>query len=82
MPRLTRLDAPGVLHHVMGRGIERRDIYSSAVVKAREVLSWVAVRELGYSAEVARYLGVTTPCINRSISSVKKPDVEDLIESL
>jgi hypothetical protein len=52
-----------------------------AVVKAREVLSWVAVRELGYSgAEVARYLGVTTSCINRSISSVKKPDVEDLIE--
>jgi chromosomal replication initiation ATPase DnaA len=54
-----------------------------AVVKAREVLSWVAVRELGYSgAEVARYLGVTTSCINRSISSVKKPDVEDLIENL
>ena len=24
MPRLARLDAPGVLHHVMGRGIERR----------------------------------------------------------
>ena len=23
MPRLTRLDAPGVLHHVMSRGIER-----------------------------------------------------------
>ncbi len=22
MPRLARLDAPGVLHHVMGRGIE------------------------------------------------------------
>ena len=23
MPRLARLDAPGVLHHVMGQGIER-----------------------------------------------------------
>jgi hypothetical protein len=23
MPRLARLDALGVLHHVMGRGIER-----------------------------------------------------------
>jgi REP element-mobilizing transposase RayT len=54
-----------------------------AVVKAREVLSWVAVRDLGYSgAEVARYLGVTTSCINRSISSGKKPDVGDLIEKL
>ena len=27
MPRLARLDAPGVLHHVMVRGIERRAIF-------------------------------------------------------
>ncbi len=27
MPRQSRLDAPGVLHHVMGRGIEKREIF-------------------------------------------------------
>jgi REP-associated tyrosine transposase len=27
MPRLARLDAPGALHHVMGRGIEGRPIF-------------------------------------------------------
>lgn len=27
MPRSARLDAPGVLHHVIGRGIERRKIF-------------------------------------------------------
>jgi REP element-mobilizing transposase RayT len=27
MPRLARLDAPGVLHHVMARGIERRKLF-------------------------------------------------------
>jgi len=27
MPRLARLDAPGVLHHVIIRGIERRFIF-------------------------------------------------------
>lgn len=27
MPRLARLDAPGVLHHVMGRGIEKNYIF-------------------------------------------------------
>jgi REP element-mobilizing transposase RayT len=27
MPRGARIDAPGVLHHVIGRGIERRDIF-------------------------------------------------------
>ncbi len=29
MPRLARLDAPGVLHHIMIRGIERRPIFKS-----------------------------------------------------
>ena len=29
MPRLARLDAPGVLHHIMIRGIERRHIFKS-----------------------------------------------------
>ncbi len=28
MPRLPRLDAPGVLHHIMIRGIERRRIFN------------------------------------------------------
>src|SRR3989338_5518162 len=27
MPRQPRLDAPGTLHHVMGRGIERRKLF-------------------------------------------------------
>ena len=27
MPRQARLDAPGVIHHVMARGIERRKIF-------------------------------------------------------
>ena len=30
MPRGPRLDAPGVLHHVMVRGIERRRIFPAA----------------------------------------------------
>ncbi len=109
MPRLARLDAPGILHHVMGRGIERKKIfindtdrndfidrlaaiveegamdvyawvlmpnhYSISLVElrsgsrrreatiARGSISWIAVRELGYSgADVARYLGVTNSC--------------------
>jgi len=30
---MPRLDAPGVLHHVMGRGIERRKIFLSDTLK-------------------------------------------------
>lgn len=38
MPRLARLDAPGVLHHIMIRGIERRNIFKNN--KDREDLIW------------------------------------------
>ena len=31
MPRLSRLDAPGMLHHVMGRGIDRKKIFISDI---------------------------------------------------
>jgi hypothetical protein len=30
MPRLARLDAPGVLHHAIIRGIERKPIFRNA----------------------------------------------------
>ena len=53
------------------------------VVQARAVLSWVGVRELGYSgAEVARYLGVTNSCVTRIAASDTRPPVEELIEAL
>jgi REP element-mobilizing transposase RayT len=31
MPRKARIDAPGALHHIIGRGIERCDIFRDAV---------------------------------------------------
>jgi hypothetical protein len=59
-------------------GSRRRD-----VVEARCSISWIAVRELGYSgADVARYLGVSNSCVTRFVASGKKPDVDDLIKKL
>jgi hypothetical protein len=52
------------------------------VVKARQVLFWFGVRELGHSgAEVARYLGVSTSCLNRFMSLEKKPDADFTIHA-
>jgi predicted transcriptional regulator len=49
------------------------------VVKARRAMSWIGVRELGYSgADVARYLGVTNSCVTRMISSGKKEDISEI----
>jgi len=56
-------------------GSRRREI-----VEARGIVSWIAVRELGYSgADVARYLGVTNSCITKSVSSGEKPDMKDYV---
>ena len=56
-------------------GSRRREISD-----ARQVLSSLAVKELGYSgAEVARYLGVTTSCVTRVVSSGTGPKVKKYI---
>ncbi len=90
MPRLARLDVPGILHHVMGRGIERKGIcfndtdrYDFIDRLAALVQEGAAVREFGYSgADVARYLGVTNSCVTRFVAFGKKPDVDDIIRYL
>ncbi len=56
-------------------GSRRREI-----VNARRVFSWLAVKELGYSgAEVSRFLGVTTSCVTRAVSTSKKRKTEEYL---
>jgi hypothetical protein len=90
MRRLARLDAPGVLHHVMGRGIGKKVFWEDpdrsdfllrlaalGVISARNDFSRVAVRLLGHGgAGVARYLGVTSSCVTRIASQEGR--LEDL----
>jgi len=46
-----------------------------AVVQARCAMSWIGVREFGYSgADVARYLGVTNSCVTTAVSLEKEPE--------
>ena len=53
------------------------------VVEARGSISWIAVKELGYSgADVDQFLGVTNSCVTRFVASGKKPDVDDLVRKL
>ena len=53
------------------------------VVQARQAISWIGVRELGYSgADMARYLGVTNSCVTRMMSTVVKPDIDDIVLEL
>ena len=57
----------GLLPGELRSGGRRRE-----AVRARGEIARCAVRELGYSgADVARYLGVTTSCINRVVGAAK-----------
>ena len=58
MPRQSRIDAPGALHHVMIRGIERREIFQDD--KDRESF-------LDRLASVDRELGISPSAVSKSI---------------
>lgn len=65
----------GILLGELGSGSRRHEI-----LEARRILSWLAVKELGYrGAKVARYLRVTTLCVDRAVSSGQRPKRETYI---
>ena len=83
-----RIDMEALAQQVCGKhDISLTELRSGSrrrtAVEAWEAMSWVAVRELGYSgADVARYLGVTSSYVTRFVASGKRPDVDDLIGKL
>jgi len=66
--------------HNISTGELRSGSRRHEIVEARRILSFLAITELGYfGAEVACYLGVTTSCITRAVSSGKGLAREDYI---
>jgi len=66
----------GITVRELRSGSRRREI-----VEARGIMSWIGVRELGYSGDdLARHLGVTNSCVTRSVSSVKKAQCERIYQ--
>ena len=64
--------------HEVSNGKLRSGSRIHEIVETRRVFSWMAVEGLGYSgAEVARYLGVTTSCVTRAVSSGREPEREN-----
>ena len=65
-------------------GISLRELRSGSmrqdVVEARRALSWIGIKEFGFSAaHLARYLGVTNSCVTRIVSSGYCVDVKAYI---
>jgi REP element-mobilizing transposase RayT len=66
MPRQARLDAPGTLHHVIVRGIERRQIVNDHCDRSDFVSRMGKI-----AAETARHLGVSTSAIAKVLERIK-----------
>jgi len=79
MPRNARIDAPGALHHIIVRGIERRNIFKDNTDRNRflerlgSVLQktstpyygWGLIRDLGLTAtEIGKYLGLSKSAVS------------------
>ena len=58
MPRQGRIDYPGALHHIIGRGIERRAIFKEAADKS---LFLKKIKEQISKSDVQEYNGQPFP---------------------
>jgi len=83
MPRQSRINYPGSLHHVMLRGIERKNIFrddkdreeflqkkgrNNAVSEGKSLLCYWCFKELGTKgSDLAHYLGISQPSVTEII---------------
>ena len=84
MPRQPRLDAPGAVRQVMGRGIERTQIFTTDGDR-RSGGCAVTSRcgEWGIRGRaVMRFLGVTTSAVNRLAASDDLPQTRQYLKAL
>jgi hypothetical protein len=85
MPRKARIDAPGAVHHIMARGIERRKIFrndddrNEFLERLEFILSethtpcYWAHRKLGINqTELARKLGLSLPAVCAAVRNGQK----------
>jgi hypothetical protein len=83
MPRQSHLDAPGALHHIIVRGIERKNIFrdnkdrndllAASVVFSKTPPRFWAVREQGVSATaLAERIGISRPAVSVAVERGEK----------
>jgi len=70
--------------YLSGMGVEEKELRTAnrraKAVRARRLFCQLAVKKLRYyGAEVARYLGMTTPAVNRSANSKELPEIKNYI---
>jgi hypothetical protein len=69
MPRHAGLDAPGVHHHVMARGMERRKLFRDALERVE------FIDRLEEEVDMGRALGVSPQSLYAASSRVEGSDM-------
>ena len=73
MPRLARLDAPGILHHVIIRGIERKNIFRDTNMTIKKILeSSLGVKPKDYLDNISRFEEFCGLWTNKELSEFEK----------
>ncbi len=84
MPRKSGIDAPGALHHIIARGIERKNIFRDneevmasgkhpRTVYARSLLCYLATGELGIrQTYLAEKLKISQPAVSLAVNRGKE----------
>jgi len=96
MPRRSRIDAPGALHHIIVRGIERKTIFEddadrdNFLERLKNILTdsdtscfaW-ASRELGMSiAQLSKRLKISQPTVSQSATHGEKMATKNKLKLL
>ena len=69
---MPRFNAPGVLHHVMGRGIERKEIFSTMRIAVIFSIGWL------FQSQKARWIALCLGAYAESFSHLlqgSKPSI-------
>ena len=80
MPRQSRIDAPGALHHIIARGIGRRNIFNddkdryNFVERLETVLQQTRT---GKDVQFARQMGLFVTANGQSVERGKRVATED-----
>jgi len=81
MPRKARVDAPGALHHIIIRGIERKPIFKDKIDYGNFIdrLSKILV-DTGTSC-FARALSLTPSAVSKSVVKGREDEIARVIEN-
>jgi hypothetical protein len=81
MPRKARVDAPGALHHIIIRGIERKPIFKDKIDYGNFIARWGKILVDTGTACFAWALSLTPSAVRKSVVKGREDELARVIEN-